>query len=115
VLKSGFIERSIADSRASEEAKLVEKLMDGISKNDATYGTDHVKEANETGAIETLLVSDSLISEMKEKEKFTELDSLMRDVERKNGKVHIVSSGHDAGKQLESLGGIAAFLRFKIS
>ena len=89
--------------------------MEGISKNDATYGMDHVKNANETGAVEVLLVSDSLISEMKDREKFSGLDLLMKSVEKKNGNVHIVSSEHDAGKQLKSLGGIAAFLRFKIS
>jgi protein pelota len=115
VLKSGFIERSIADSRASEEAKLVEKFMEGIAKDTATYGIKHVKKANELGAIEILLVSDSLLSEMKERGRFEELDSLMRSVEKKKGRVHIVSSEHDSGKQLESLGGIAAFLRFKIS
>jgi protein pelota len=114
VLKSGFLEKAVADSRASEEAKLIERLMEGIAKDTATYGMEHVKKANELGAVETLLVSDSLISDMKEKEIFPELDSLMRSVEKRNGKVHIISSEHDAGKQLKSLGGVAALLRFKI-
>jgi protein pelota len=30
------------------------------------------------------------------------------------GKVEIISSEHDAGKQLQALGSIAAFLRFPI-
>ncbi len=51
---------------------------------------------------------------MKEREIFPELDSLMQSVEKRKGKVHIVSSEHDAGKQLKSLGGVAALLRFKI-
>ena len=36
-------------------------------------------------------------------------------VENMKGKVMVISCEHDGGKQLESLGGIAAILRYSLS
>ena len=36
-------------------------------------------------------------------------------VENMKGEVMVISSEHDGGKQLESLGGMAAFLRYEIN
>jgi protein pelota len=38
----------------------------------------------------------------------------MNSVENINGNIIIVSTEHDAGKQLKALGGISALLRFPI-
>jgi protein pelota len=39
----------------------------------------------------------------------------MREVENKGGRVIIISTEHEAGTKLNSLGGIAALLRFYIN
>jgi protein pelota len=41
-----------------------------------------------------------------------DIERLMDQVENMGGKVMIISSEHDGGKQLISLGGIAALLRY---
>ena len=59
------------------------------------------------GAIEQLLVVDNMVRN-------PEIQQIMNTTENMGGHVMIISSEHDAGKQLEALGSIAAFLRYPI-
>jgi len=43
------------------------------------------------------------------------VDKIMKLVEESKGSFVIVSSMHEAGRRLESLGGVAALLRFRVS
>ena len=38
----------------------------------------------------------------------------MKDVDRSKGKVHIISTDHEAGKKLQGIGGVGAVLRFQL-
>ena len=108
VIKRGIINRIYAESRVAKETQLIEKLLEEIAKNGlAVYGIDDVKKALEYSAIDTLLVSDSLVRNH-------EIEKIIDTAEEIGGKVVIVSSEHDAGKQLKALGGIAGLLRFPI-
>lgn len=108
VIKRGLINKIYAQSRVAKETQLIEKLLEEISKKGlAVYGIDEVKKALEYSAIDTLLVSDSLIRNH-------EIEKIIDTTEELGGKVVIVSSEHDAGKQLKALGGIAGLLRFPI-
>jgi protein pelota len=60
-------------------------------------------------AIETLLVTDEFIRKNRRA-----VEDLMNSVENIGGKVVIISTEHDAGKQLKALGGVGALLRFPI-
>ena len=44
----------------------------------------------------------------------SKLETLMRDVEKRRANVTVVSTEHEAGSKLLSLGGIAALLRFPL-
>ena len=44
-----------------------------------------------------------------------DMGDLMDMVENMKGNVMVISSEHEGGKQLESLGGMAAILRYQIS
>ena len=59
----------------------------------------------QTGAAETMLVIDEMVRQR-------DIENLMDQVENMGGKVMIISSEHNGGKQLTSLGGIAALLRY---
>ncbi len=108
IVKRGAIEKIIKNSRISEEILLVEKFLELLSKNkEVCYGFGEVKKAVEIGAVKDLLISESLIR----KEKIVELMDL---TEKQRGEVHIIHNDHDSGKQLESLGGIAAILRYSL-
>lgn len=108
ILKKGVIEKVIGESRIAEEAKHVNEFLEQLGKDGkCAYGLDAVKKAVEYGTVETLLVS---VEKIREKE----IEDLMLSTEKQKGKVLIISSEHDAGKQLSGLGGIAALLRFKV-
>jgi protein pelota len=47
-------------------------------------------------------------------EKRSELEKIMLEVEKKAGKITVVSTEHEAGDKLEGLGGVAAILRFPV-
>lgn len=109
LMKKGLGSDLLRESRVGIEMEAVEKLMEEIGKDGlATYGTDEVNSAAEAGAVETLLILDSKLRE-------GNYDSMIKNTESQKGNVVVVSEKHDAGKQLSSLGGFAAILRYKLS
>ncbi len=115
VMKRPELKETLKQSRFWEEINLVEELLVQMNKNGkAAYGIKEVKKAVESGAVEKLLVLDSLIQKKKEEGKFEELSWLMRNTEKSKGEAHILSSEHEGGKKLNGLGGIGAILRFKM-
>jgi len=115
VLKRPELKQALKQSHLAEETKLVEEILTQISKNNlAAYSFKEVKKAVEAGAVEKILVSDTLIQDYRKKERYDQLDSLMKTVDQARGSVHIISSEHEAGQKLQGLGGIAALLRFKL-
>jgi len=112
VLKRRVIDKIVGEIRLAEEAELVERLLEGIAKNEkVSYGLEDVKRAKEYGAIEILLISDDFLLEEREK---WDIDGFMEEVERTGGKVLILSSEFEPGEIVSKLGGICAILRFKV-
>ncbi len=112
VLKRGLAVKASEQLNSIRDARLMESVLVNIGNGEGkvAYGLDEVKKAIKARAVETLLVSDIFFFE---KRGFAE--SLMSDVGSSKGVVHIVNSEGEAGKQLDSLGGVAALLRFPIS
>lgn len=109
VLKNGLIETLSQDAKIAKEISQVNRLLEQIGKssNMVTYGIKQVETAANMGAVEKMLVLDNLV-----REKTTQ--NIMNTAENMGGSVEIISSEHDAGKQLEALGSIASFLRYPI-
>ncbi len=108
-LKSGMGSKLFAESRVALETQLIEKILEAIATNrPVAYGRKEVGEAVESGAVETLLVSESVVRDLT-------VEQLMHDAEAARGTVVLVSPHHEAGAKLEGLGGVAALLRFPIS
>lgn len=107
-LKSGVGAKVFAESRVAQETRLVERVLEAIATNrPVAYGPAEVAEAVDVGAVETLLVSDGIVRDRA-------IEEVMRRAEAARGTVVLVSRHHEAGEKLESLGGIAALLRFPI-
>ncbi len=112
VLKRGVIDRIAGEMKIRRDAEYMDILLEEIAKDGrAVYGIDEVRKAYEYGALETLLVADEFLRQEREK---WDIDSFLRDVENMNGRVIIMSSEFEPGKQLMALGGIAGLLRFRI-
>jgi protein pelota len=115
-LRSGVLAKALSHVRIAEEAEAVEEVLKRLGKGqkDVTYGITDADRANKMGAIEELLLTDIRLREASDEERNT-LESLMKEVEEKKGKIAIISTEHEAGIKLNSLGGIAALLRFPIN
>jgi protein pelota len=110
IVRRGLVERVSRDDHVSRETFAVEQLMTEIAKGGlATYGVAEVGRAASAGAIEKLLVADELLRSNR-----ADVEEGLERTRKTRGKVIIVSTEHDGGKQLQSLGGIAALLRFKL-
>jgi protein pelota len=115
VLKRPETMETLREERAAKEINLVEKLLSEISKvGPAAYGLKETEQAALAGAVETLLVTDKLIQDMREQDRYEKLDAVMKAVDSAKGSISIISSEHAGGKKLDGLGGIGAILRYKL-
>jgi len=107
-VKSGVVEHIAKENRVVFETQLVDQLFQEIRKNNlASYGAEQVKYALQNGAVDRLLITDTMVR--------TEMgDELLQIADTNQSEFTIINTMHDAGKKLDGLGGIAALLRFKI-
>ena len=110
VLKKGTVEKLATENRVAFEISAVEDILQNIAKDSplVVYGKKEVKDAINMGAVQKLLVLDTLV-------RSENLEEGMDLVESMSGEVLVISSQHEGGKQLEALGGLAAILRYAIS
>jgi len=107
-IRTGLIEQITKENRVVLETSYVEKLFEEIKKDGlAAYGEKEVKNALINGAVERLLIIDTLIR----KETGEELLNLAKE---NRSEFTIINTQHDAGKKMEGIGGVGALLRFKI-
>jgi len=106
LLRSGRASEVLAASVAAEEAEVVERLIRALATGTrAAVGRAEVAEAIEAGAVETVLVSDELLTD-------PEIARLLDLSRAGRGRVFLVRADEAAGKKLTALGGIAAVLRY---
>ena len=106
-IKRGVVKKLIEKSNVSREIETVEKILEEISKNgNVAYGKEEVEKYINLGAVEKLVILNSLVREEEEN---------IKRAEEKKADIIFVSDLHEGGKKLAALGGIAAFLRYKIS
>ena len=114
-LRSGILSNVLQNMRVADEMKAIEELLArlGKGKNDATYGFTEVEKAVNYGAVEKLLLADSSLRETTDENRRI-MEKLMKNVEDTRGTIMVISTEHEAGTKLLSLGGIAALLRFPL-
>ena len=107
LIRSGLGSQILKESAVGAEMETVERLMEGIAKDQpVAYGPQEVADAADAGAVETLLVLESVLREK-------DLDGLVRSVEANRGRVMVVSEDHEGGRRLAAIGGLGAILRYK--
>ncbi len=115
ILYNEDVKNILDNDQFSQELILVEKLLTEISRDGKyEYGLDQVENASNMGATELLLVTDDYIRKVREEGNYERVDSIMTIVDSSKGTISIISSGNDAGRKLDSLGGIGAILRYKL-
>ncbi len=115
VLNRTEIKKILENQRVAKETKIVEKLLKEISvSGKAAYGIDETEQAVEYGAVAELMVTTKLIHKMRQEDSFSRLQKIMNTAESTEASVNIINSDNDAGRKLDSLGGIGAVLRYRI-
>lgn len=104
----------LQSQRLHDEMQFIDRLREKLSKDFVVYGFKDVAFAAQSGAIEDLGVVDHLFTQAKENNSFDQLNTIIKQVDSSQGKVHIVQSD-EASKVIDSLGGIAGVLRWKIN
>jgi protein pelota len=114
-LRSGVLLKAASRLRVVEETEVVEEVMKRLGKGEGkiAYGLAEVESAVNVGAVEKLVVADSLLRDSEDERRLL-LEKLMLEVERRSGNVTVISTEHEAGAKLMALGGIAALLRFPL-
>ena len=114
-LRSGVLLKAAHQLRVVDETETMEEVMKRLGKGEGTvtYGLDSVENAVMMGAVEKLIVADTTLRDADETQRL-KLEDLMHQVEKRNALITVVSTEHEAGSKLLSLGGIVALLRFAI-
>ena len=114
-LRSGVLQKAAKQMRIVAETEVVEEVMKRLGKSEATvtYGLEAVENAVQIGAVGTLVLADTMLREVGDKQRL-HLEKLMQEVEQRRGSITVVSTEHEAGEKLIALSGIAALLRFPI-
>ena len=115
VLASPAIAAQIKDTKAAQEVAALAEFMTMLGHDPARafYGPGHVRAAHEVGAIQTLLISDSLFrtADPARRKRYA---ALVDEVEAGGGRALVFSGAHVSGEQLNQLTGVAAVLRFPL-
>jgi protein pelota len=114
-LRSGVLIKTMKQLRVAEETEVVEEVLKRLGKGESnvTYGFGEVEKAEEIGAVEKLVLADTMLRESSDEKRLL-MEELMKKVEQKNGSIIVISTEHEAGAKLLSLSGVAALLRFPI-
>lgn len=98
----------LSNEDIAEEKKIMNKFFDTLGKTPgkAAYGKDDVMNKIQMGAVDTVLLSESLDDEV--------IDEFTAEAEKMSTNVFIVSVETREGVQLKEIGKIAAILRYEI-
>ena len=98
----------LAKEEVAAEKKIMRKFFDTLSRRErmASYGPEHVMKAMKTGAVDTLLLSESLPEET--------VEEFEAEAKNYGSAVEIISTETGEGAQLKEFGGVAALLRYEL-
>lgn len=116
VLTRPELQSRLSNTKAVGEVQILSKFNEML-KNDAdraVYGPSHVKFSAEMGAIEHLLVTEKLFRapDVELRKKYVDL---VENIKGSGAKVHVFSTQHVTGEQLDLMSGVAAILRYPLA
>ncbi|BCS91859.1 Protein pelota [Metallosphaera sp. J1] len=116
ILRRDVIDEVMRDYQISIASRELERGLSLLAQGSSlvVYGREEVERASQIGAVETLLVTDDLLT-LEDEETRKRTEEIMEAVESKGGKVMIVPKDSPVYLQLKNLTGLLAILRFRIN
>lgn len=116
VLSRPEVRSRLSKSKAIGEMQLLSEFHEMLKKDEtrAVYGASHVKYARDMGAVDKLLITDTLFrsSDVDQRIKYVQL---VEDVKKTGATVAVFSTQHVSGEQLDKMSGVVAILRFPLA
>ena len=109
--KSQTMKEIMSDSNLAKASSIIDEVMVLANKKSGkfTMGFDETYNANQMGAVESLVFSDKAIQDDEQK-----MINFLNDVEGKGVKIYSVDSSTDIGLRVTGLGGMVSLLRYAI-
>ena len=104
----------LSNQRLQKEESLKENVLQELRNDNLAYGLSDVLTALQAGAIKELIITNSFIQKSRQEGTYQQIDELLQQVEDLNGTIHILSEP-SVIKSIDSLGGLVALLRWKLS
>jgi protein pelota len=114
LVKNGAIEKAVGDAAQARQSRALNEFLKRVGKENglACYGLRESAKALSLGAVEELLLSDSLLQ--KSSEFHEKANELLENALKTKAKTVVFDSNTDAGKEFEPFA-VAALLRYRIS
>ena len=98
----------LAKESIADEKRLMKKFFDYLAEREkmVSYGPEHVQKTLDLGAVDTLLISESLPDE--------KIEHFEAEAKKHGTTVEIISVETGEGAQLKEFGGIGALLRYEL-
>ncbi|CAI4058410.1 hypothetical protein SUVZ_03G0620 [Saccharomyces uvarum] len=115
VLRDPEYSTVLQNTKFIKEIQIMDDFFEHLNKDDnkAWYGEEEIKRAAKLDAIETLLITDSVLKSDDIDKRETFLD-LTYNIEQSGGKVFVFSTLQSHGEELERLKGLACILKYPI-
>ena len=109
--KSNTMKDIMSDSKLAKVSSIIDEVMHLANKKSKkfTMGFDETFNANQMGAVESMVFSDKAIQDDEQK-----MIDFLNDMESKGVKMYSVDSSTDIGLRVTGLGGIVSLLRYSI-
>lgn len=115
ILKDPSVQKTLTNTKYAKAAAVFEEFQKVLNEDDdrAWYGPKEVVRAVESGAVKALLLTDSLFrsDDIAVRKHYI---ALADDAKAQGAEVHVLSTLHDCGVQLEQLTGAAALLKYPV-
>ncbi len=110
--KSQIMKEIMSDSKLAKVSSIIDEIMILAQKKSRkfTMGYEETFQANEFGAVDSLIFSDKIIQTQDE----SKIIKFLNDAESKGVKTYGVDSTTDIGLRVTGLGGIVSILRFPV-
>jgi len=109
--KSQTMKEIMSESNLSKASSIIDEVMILANKKSRkfTMGFDETYNANQMGAVESLVFSDKAIQDDEQK-----MIDFLNDVDGKGVKIYSVDSSTDIGLRVSGLGGMVSLLRYAV-